>query len=337
MSQPRLTPLLVDAKNEYVSKLADVLAPFVVNCFNGVYAHTRPAKEPTKAFQLKLREIPRWNANTIRTQVMAVEQKYTFLEDLIAAAFVAYVRVLSSVKVHAKEPNVNLQLPTTDAFVHRVFSESASEFFANPRLIKADRPTRVAVVRGAVERTIRDLLPIRDILRAYVGDAVSGDIMNTQGLESPYDDAQQAPAPADAPTVDALDSALLAQAALAQTAQVQAGIAPVVYDTPPVYATFAPSPVAQVSAAQVAMNANVNAANAAIAANAANNLPFVNAQALAPQPQALAPQVQTAPQVQVPTVSTAFLPAGSPKMIRVPGAFVTPEESPGLFSDADDL
>lgn len=177
MDDSGLTPLLIDAKKEYVGQLTDVLAPYVVNHLIGMYAaaQQQAPKTPTLAFQNALRAIPQWNSHVVQERTADIQNKYAFLGDLIAACFVAYVKILSSVKLHQQKPNIRLKLPTNDAFVHKVYIHAAREFYNAPDLLRADRATKVAVVRGAVEASVRDMLPIEDILKAYLGNTVDED------------------------------------------------------------------------------------------------------------------------------------------------------------------
>lgn len=189
---------LVAARQEYVGQLTDVLAPYVVNYVTNVYlaAHAKGGGG-TLAFQRALRDIPVWNANTIHQQTSEIQNRYTFLGDLIAACFVAYVKILSSVKLHHQKPNIKLKLPSNDAFVHKVYIHTAREFYATPALVKADRAVKVGIVKGAVEASVRDMLPIEDILKAYLGNTVDAeDNTMNPGEFADAEDAFAAPPPA---------------------------------------------------------------------------------------------------------------------------------------------
>lgn len=187
----QLTPLLIDAKREYVGQLTDVLAPYVINHITALYvAAQRQSRAATVTFQRALREIPVWNANTIQQHTAEVQNRYSFLGDLIAACFVAYVKILSSVKLHQQKPNIRLRLPANDTFVHKVYIHTAREFYAVPTMIAtADRASKVAVVRTAVEASVRDMLPIEDILKAYLGNTVDT-ADNTMNPGEMADDAE---------------------------------------------------------------------------------------------------------------------------------------------------
>lgn len=174
-----LTPLLLDAKREYLSQLSELLAPHVLNTMQNAYltaAKTqRNARRVVAAFQEKLREIPVWNASVVAAKTAEISSRAPFLADLIAAVFVSYTKILSSIKLGADKPNIRLRLPSNDQLVHQVYIHVAKEFYAAPSLLRADRATRAATVRAAVDSAVRSMLPIQDILRAYLGNSVDGE------------------------------------------------------------------------------------------------------------------------------------------------------------------
>ena len=65
-----LTPLLIDAKREYVGQLTDAVAPYVVHHMHAllVAAAQQHRSQATLAFQHRLREIPHWNATSIEAR-----------------------------------------------------------------------------------------------------------------------------------------------------------------------------------------------------------------------------------------------------------------------------
>jgi hypothetical protein len=182
----KLSPLLVEAKNQYIFQLADVLAPFAINTVNQLYMAAKKDagfKKPTKDFQMKLREIPLWNQSMIDAQVTAITNKYKYFPELVAAAFVSYVKILSSVKIHSKTPHIQLKLPADDVFVHKIFVNVAKTFYLDPALVKSPREIRLSIVRNAVETSVRELLPTEDILRAYLGASVDADGVQTDQID----------------------------------------------------------------------------------------------------------------------------------------------------------
>lgn len=210
MNSSKLSPLLVEAKDQYIRQLAEIFAPFVVHAVNSAYQYAKKHAgfgKGTIEFQRKLKEIPQWNASVIAQHVTAISSKYPFFSDLVAACFVSYVKIMSSVKIHANKPNIRLRLPTDDAFVHRVFSLAAKDFYVEPSLVRASREIRMDVVRRAVEGAVRDLLPIRDILKAYLGNTVDQEGVDTNEIDeseedspSPQPSSKSSPQPSPEPS-----------------------------------------------------------------------------------------------------------------------------------------
>lgn len=192
----KLSPLLVSAKDEYIRQIADVIAPFSINVVNTLYMAAKKNAgfgKPTRDFQAKLREIPVWNQSMIDSQVVAITNKYKYFPELVAAAFVSYVKILSSVKIHSHKPHIQLKLPADDVFVHKVFVNVAKTFYLDPALVKSPREIRLAIVRNAVETSIRELLPTEDILRAYLGGSVDADGIQTDQIDGEEIDLSPSP------------------------------------------------------------------------------------------------------------------------------------------------
>lgn len=192
----KLSPLLVSAKDEYIRQIADVIAPFAINVVNTLYMAAKKHAgfgKPTRDFQAKLREIPVWNQSMIESQVVAITNKYKYFPELVAAAFVSYVKILSSVKIHSHKPHIQLKLPADDVFVHKVFVNVAKTFYLDPALVKSPREIRLTIVRNAVETSIRELLPTEDILRAYLGGSVDADGIQTDQIDGEEIDLSPSP------------------------------------------------------------------------------------------------------------------------------------------------
>jgi hypothetical protein len=103
------------------------------------------------------------------------------------------VKILSSVKIHSKRPHIQLKLPADDVFVHKVFVNAAKSFYLDPALVKAPRDVRLALVRSAVETSVRELLPTEDILRAYLGGSVDADGVQTDQIDEEEIDLSPSP------------------------------------------------------------------------------------------------------------------------------------------------
>lgn len=190
-SAASLNPMQLDAKNIYVTQLSEVVGPHIQRTMASILSSVcqESGSKVMLRFQGALRAIPLWNSEVIRGHAAAIEAKAPYLERLIAVTFLSFVKVMSSVKLRENDrPNIRIKLPTTDAFVHKVFINVARDFYALP----STPVEEYEGMRAAVERAIRDMLPIEDILNAYLGTAVDGDNTVSPTLE---DDARPVPVP----------------------------------------------------------------------------------------------------------------------------------------------
>ena len=194
-----LTPFMLEAKREYLSRLNQVIAPFVLRDMLRMYDDAAERGEMPRDFQAALRQIPKWNAGLVREKTSIVETKCTCLSMLIAASFISFIKVMSSVRVSQDErPNIRLKLPTNDIFVHRVYTETARALYSAPYLLRdGDHATKVALVYAAVETTVRDLLPIEEILSVYLGDTVDKNGTMAPILSPVHSDDDEPSPPAD--------------------------------------------------------------------------------------------------------------------------------------------
>lgn len=173
-----LTPLLLDAKKEYTMRLSEIMSPFVIQFIDTTYRTAKKEVGDRKAlieFQERLRQVPSWNSSIITQYTHDIEHKHEYFADLMAAVFVTYVKVLSSIKISSQRPNIKLKLPSSEAFVHQVYVFTARNFYENPYAVKESQQTKAALVLNAIEGAVRNMLPLGDVLQAYLSSAVNDD------------------------------------------------------------------------------------------------------------------------------------------------------------------
>jgi len=305
----KLSALLVQAKDEYVSQIADIIAPFVINVVNMMYATAKKNAgfgKPTKDFQRKLKEIPVWNQSMIDAQVVAITNKYKYFPELVAAVFVSYVKILSSVKIHSHKPHIQLKLPADDVFVHHVYITTAKTFYMDPSLVKSPRDVRLSIVRNAVESSVRELLPIEQILKAYLGTSIDNEGVKTDEIDE--EEIDLSPSPED--MVQSPDSPE------SQAVSVSSTLSPVQVLGDPVTAP-SPAPVPQPQVPASPENAQaIQQLKDLLHQTAPSPMPISQ-----PQP---SPSPSPMPQQAI------YVPKSTPH----PGAFVSPVPPRGLGFDA---
>lgn len=167
------------ARNEYLIRLHKTVAPFVIGFIKDLYAgavQREGYRKAIKETQRLLREVPGWNASVISEKARAIEAREPALPNIIAAAFVSFVKILSSIRLSSERPRIKLKVPPTETFVHRVYVLCAKKVYETPALLRNGTDDDLRnVVFEAVENAVRDMIPMGDILPVYLSNTVGQD------------------------------------------------------------------------------------------------------------------------------------------------------------------
>ena len=201
-----------EARYEYTKQLATFIVPALVGWFQQMWARNAADRRQCLAlFQGECEEIPRWNVDRVHDEVRVLVERSgcDYMEELVTAVFVAHTKVLTAVRLSAKEKKLSITVPKLDHFVHRIFREAARAFWKAPFLFMeagsvVERQKNVlqieALTTEAITTAVRGLLPVKQILRDYL-DAGDQEELEDDALAAP---AATAPVPAlaeeDAPT-----------------------------------------------------------------------------------------------------------------------------------------
>ena len=184
--------VLVEAKKELLNQLSSTILPSALDCMDSLYAESKvetQGRNTLKAFQEKLAKIPQWNNYQIDTEVgKCVDRCGGCLDEMTAAVFVATVKIISSVRLSKDSRKVSLKIPANDVFVLGVYTNVAKRIYEDPYIYQevASRTDRrkdlIKRMDGVVEETVKEMLPINQILKTYLNkNAV--DVMNGENIE----------------------------------------------------------------------------------------------------------------------------------------------------------
>ena len=183
--------LLVDAKTEYTKQLITILSPdiyFGIKKFIMNLKTEQLIKNYLQMHFLFSRSIKwnteNWNQHIIndKYESIMINSKCDWLEDLITAVFVSHTRILTSINFSKNKNKINLQIPKVDYFIHQCFIEVAREFWKNPYLFddsvnnfeyQRNRRDAEHIIESTIGETIRKQLPVKNILREYLGNDYS--------------------------------------------------------------------------------------------------------------------------------------------------------------------
>ena len=177
--------VLADAKQEYTNQLTDFLKEPIYNGIRAIYNLARKKSSnkklnTLKTFQLLLSKTPKWSDELIDLEVKKIKKtcECDYLEDLITAVFVTHTKILTSIKVKNKVKNIDLNIPKISYFIHKIYIQCARSFWKQPwlfhtgynsldlqrNIIEAEK-----VIVEAIKETIRILLPVKEVLKQYLG------------------------------------------------------------------------------------------------------------------------------------------------------------------------
>jgi len=172
-----------EARSEYTKQMATFVVPPVVGWFQKLWVQCAVDRQRSlSAFQTECEEVARWNQDRINDEVRALLERSgcDYMEELMTAVFIAHTKVLTAVRLTTKQKKLSIVVPKLDHFIHRVFRESARSFWKSPFLFMTDngvveRQKNLLQIEGlaieAITTAVRSLLPVKQILADYMGDA----------------------------------------------------------------------------------------------------------------------------------------------------------------------
>ena len=193
-------PILVDAKTEYTKQLINIIYPVIYQGIKLIYNESKNKSIENEEsnccllyFQNELSEIPKWNQITIIEKYNKVLEysKCDWLEDLLTAVFVSHTKILTSINTNKNKNKINLQIPKVDFFIHQCYIEVAREFWKNPYLFddnvnnfeyQRNRRDATQIIENIIGETIRKQLPVKNILKEYLGNEYNEE--NNDNIES---------------------------------------------------------------------------------------------------------------------------------------------------------
>jgi hypothetical protein len=181
---------LNESRNEWCSRLVTILTPLIMEGVRSIFAEswklsmeTNELEKYLMTFQNFLCRVPKWNSNIIDDEKKRIVEKSgcNYLEDLITCVHIIQLKVLTCVRVGARQKKIDISIPKLNDFIHKVYINVASKVYRNAYLfdkhataIVQQRNAREfeVIVEECILRTIRDSIPTETIVRAYLDVSV---------------------------------------------------------------------------------------------------------------------------------------------------------------------
>jgi hypothetical protein len=185
--------LSVEAKREYLNMLSEAMSPIMCETFVNMYKEAitrsnRHRDQVVKLFIVLLEEVTNWNNSIIATHTKEYEINCPYFTDLLAAVFVCYVKILSSIRITKDPKKLPIKLPSNSDFVHACLKNAADKFVGCTQIFRQEdavvRSEQISTVcKRAIEKTLNDLIPIQQILRTYITSTPTFDISGNEEVQ----------------------------------------------------------------------------------------------------------------------------------------------------------
>ena len=179
---------LIESKNEWVARLLNILTPQIIVGFKSVFKEAEnlcnSSGENSKylmTFQNLLVNIPKWSQYIVATECKRITEitNCNYIEDLISCVHIIQLKALTASRVGLKQKKINIEIPNLNNFIHQVYINCARKLYLNIYLFEKDiLPLQLqknnreleVIIKEIIINTIRDSIPIENILRAYLDE-----------------------------------------------------------------------------------------------------------------------------------------------------------------------
>jgi hypothetical protein len=171
---------LQESRNEWCSRLINTLTPLIIEGFKSIFDEAWTLCEENDelekylmTFQNFLARIPKWNPTIVETETKRIVEKSNcgYLTDLISCVHIIQLK--------------SLNIPSLNDFIHKAYINTARKLYKNiylyeknitPLQIQKHNREVELIVREEILNSIRDNIPVEDILKVYLDESIEEDI-----------------------------------------------------------------------------------------------------------------------------------------------------------------
>lgn len=199
------SPIFTQAKLEYTNQLIDILTPHLFDGVKSIYDEAKTVNSVnrrqsiTLLFREFLEKVPSWSNVLIEGESDRIIKMSLcdWLDDLITAVFISHTKILTSIGVNTTNNSIDLVIPKITTFIHKCYINIAREMWKNPyffteNVIASEYQKNMRsvelIIKDCIENTIRQLLPIKEILkqnldRSEIKQDISRKNINSQDIK----------------------------------------------------------------------------------------------------------------------------------------------------------
>ena len=177
---------LSDSKNEWCARLINLLTPEIIQGLRSIFSEAwnlcsenEEEEKYLMTFQTFLSRVPKWNDAIIDTERKRIEDSTNcgYLEELITCVHIIQLKALTCVRVGTEQKKIDINIPSKNEFIHRIYINSARKLYTVVYLFEKDiAPLQTQknnrelelIVKECILNSVRDTMPVEEILRAYI-------------------------------------------------------------------------------------------------------------------------------------------------------------------------
>lgn len=185
---------ITESKNEWCARLVNILTPCLIegikSVFEESYKMCMDNDEEEKylmTFQNLLNNIPKWSSEIVNIEKERIQTSSccNYLEDLLTCVHITQLKSLTSSRVGLKQKKVDINIPNLNSFIHKAYIDVARKIYVNVYLFEKDiMPLQIQknnreleiIVKECILNTIRENIPVENILRIYLDETLETDI-----------------------------------------------------------------------------------------------------------------------------------------------------------------
>ena len=185
---------LSDSRNEWCARLVNTLTPCIIEGLKSIFdeawklcVENEEEDKYLMTFQTFLSRIPKWNPEIIENEKKRIEDTSScgYLEELITCVHVIQLKALTCVRVGQQQKKVDIDIPSVDTFIHKIYCNVARKLYTSiylfeknllPLEIQKHNRELEVIIRECILNTVRDTMPIENILRAYMDETEELDV-----------------------------------------------------------------------------------------------------------------------------------------------------------------
>ena len=185
---------LNESKNEWCARLVNILTPCIIEGLNSIFNeaitlcnNNNEEEKYLMTFQTFLGRIPNWNSNMIDDEKKRIQETSNcgYLEDLITCVHIIQLKALSCIRVGTKQKKIDIDIPSVNDFIHKIYIFSARKVYTNiylfeknttPLSIQKNNRELETIIKECILESIRDTIPVEILLRAYMDETEEQDI-----------------------------------------------------------------------------------------------------------------------------------------------------------------